>query len=168
MEHVEKSINVDVPVHVAYDQWTQFEDFPKFMEGVKEVHQLDDKRLHWRAVVAGKEKDWNAEITEQVPDQRIAWHSTSGTPNAGLVTFFPEGDHTRISLRMDYDPQGIVENAGDAMGFVGRQVEGDLKRFKEFIESQSTPTGGWRGEIHGDEVKHRTDETHRQTGESEL
>jgi uncharacterized membrane protein len=164
MEHVEKSIEVNVPVRVAYNQWTQFEDFPKFMEGVKSVKQLDDKHLHWRANIGGKEEEWNADITEQVPDQRIAWHSTSGAPNAGLVTFHPMDGHTRITLRLDYDPQGVVENAGDAMGFVGRRVEGDLKRFKEFIESRGTSTGGWRGEIHGQNVEHRPNEKHDEPG----
>lgn len=164
MEHVEKSIKVDVPVHVAYNQWTQFEDFPKFMEGVKEVKQLDDKHLHWRAKVGGKEEEWNADITEQVPDQRIAWRSTSGAENAGLVTFHSDGtDRTRVTLRLDYDPKGIVENLGDAMGVVGHRVEGDLKRFKEFVESRGTSTGAWRGEIHGGHVEHDS-ETHNERG----
>ncbi len=155
MEKVEKTIEVDVPVHVAYDQWTQFESFPKFMEGVQEVKQLDDKHLYWRAKVGGKEETWQADITEQVPDKRIAWHSTTGAKNAGLVTFQGEGDRCRVTLRMDYDPEGVVENAGDKMGFVSRQVEGDLKRFKEFVESRGHATGAWRGEIHGQNVEHR-------------
>ncbi len=113
MEKVEKTIEVDVPVHVAYDQWTQFEDFPKFMEGVQEVKQMDDKHLFWRARVGGKEEEWTADITEQVPDKRIAWHSTSGAKNAGLVTFQGGGDHCRVTLRMDYDPEGVAENVGD-------------------------------------------------------
>lgn len=152
METVEKHILVDVPVRTAYNQWTQFEEFPKFMEGVKEVHQLDDKRLHWRAEIAGKEEEWNAEITEQIPDQRIAWHSTSGAMNAGLVTFRPEDGKTRVTLRMQYDPEGPIENLGDKLGVVTRRVEGDLKRFKDYIEARGTETGAWRGEIRGDEV----------------
>ncbi len=155
MDKVEKTIEIDVPVHVAYNQWTQFEDWPKFMEGVHEVKQLDDKHLYWRAKVGGKEETWQADITEQVPDKRIAWHSTTGAKNAGLVTFQGEGNHCRVTLRMDYDPQGVVENVGDKMGFVSRQVEGDLKRFKEFVESRGQSTGAWRGEIHGQDVEHR-------------
>ncbi len=161
MDKVEKSIDVNVPLRVAYNQWTQFEDFPKFMEGVQEVKQLDDKHLHWRARIAGKEEQWNADITEQVPDKRIAWHSTSGAENAGLVTFQPESnDRTRVTLRLDYDPHGVVENLGDAAGVVSRQVEGDLKRYKEFVESRGTSTGAWRGEIHGKDVEHRKNQEH--------
>jgi uncharacterized membrane protein len=145
---IERSIDVDVPVRSAYNQWTQFEDFPKFMEGVREVRQLDDKRLHWRAEVAGKEKVWDAEITEQTPDQRIAWRSRSGAPNAGVVTFHRLGDGTtRVMLQLEYEPEGVTENVGDALGFVSRRVEADLRRFKEFIESQGRETGAWRGEI---------------------
>lgn len=153
MEYVEKSIEVNVPVHTAYNQWTQFEDFPKFMDGVKEVKQLDDKRLFWRAEVGGKEETWNAEIQEQLPDQRIAWHSTSGAQNAGQVKFDKVDGHTRIMLQLGYDPKGIAENVGDIMGFMSRQVESDLKHFKEFIESRGAETGAWRGEIHESDVK---------------
>jgi uncharacterized membrane protein len=156
MEKVEKTLDVNVPVHTAYNQWTQFEDFPQFMDGVELVKQLDDKHLLWRAKVGGKEEEWQADITEQVPDQRIAWHSTTGAKNAGLVTFQPQGSNrTRITLRLDYDPEGMVENVGDKMGFMSRQVEKDLKNFKEFIESRGTSTGAWRGEIHGQDVKER-------------
>src|SRR5687768_15777625 len=148
MANIEKSIDVDVPVRTAYNQWTQFEEFPRFMEGVKEVRQLDDKRLHWRAVVAGKEKEWDAEITEQTPDQRIAWRSRSGAPNAGVVTFHRLDDNrTRIMLQLEYDPEGVVENVGGALGVVTARVSGDLARFKEFIESRGRETGAWRGEI---------------------
>lgn len=159
MDHVEKSIDVNVPVRVAYNQWTQFEDFPKFMENVKEVKQLDDKHLHWRAKVGTKEEQWNADITEQVPDKRIAWHSTSGAQNAGLVTFQSLGpDQTRVTLRLDYDPKGVVENVGDALGVMNNQVTGDLKRYKEFVENRGSATGAWRGEIHGSQVEHRPNE----------
>jgi uncharacterized membrane protein len=154
MATIEKSIDVNVPVRTAYDQWTQFEDFPKFMEGVKEVRQLDDKHLFWHADIGGKDVTWNAEITEQVPDKRIAWHSTSGARNDGIVTFMPEGnDRTRVTLRLDYDPQGAVENMGSATGVVGHRVEGDLKRYKDYIESRGHETGAWRGEIHGGDVE---------------
>jgi uncharacterized membrane protein len=148
MPNVEKHIDVNVPVKVAYNQWTQFEDFPKFMEGVESIKQLDDKRLHWVATIAGKKEEWDAEITEQTPDQRIAWTNTTGAKNAGVVTFHHLSDETtRVMLQLDYDPEGVVENVGSALGFVGRRVEGDLGRFKEFIESRGKETGAWRGEI---------------------
>jgi uncharacterized membrane protein len=148
METVEKSIEVHVPVNTAYNQWTQFEDFPRFMEGIKEVRQLDDTHLHWRASVGGKDKEWDSEITEQVPDQRIAWRSTGGATNSGVVTFDRiDQDTTRILVEMDYDPEGVVENVGDAVGAVSRRVEGDLERFKEFIESRGQETGAWRGDV---------------------
>ena len=151
MATIEESIDVDVPVRTAYNQWTQFEEFPRFMNGVQAVRQLDDRRLHWRAEVGGVDKEWNAEITEQVPDQRIAWHSTSGARNAGVVTFHHLTDTTtRIMLQLDYDPEGVVENVGDAVGAVGMRVRGDLARFKEFIESRQRETGAWRGTIEGD------------------
>ena len=148
MATLEKSIEVNVPVNTAYNQWTQFEDFPKFMEGVKEVRQLDDTHVHWHAEIAGKDKEWDAEITEQIPDQRIAWRSTSGTPNSGIVTFEKiSDDKTRITLRMDYEPEDVVEKAGDAAGVLSRRIEGDLQRFKEFIESRGQETGAWRGKV---------------------
>jgi uncharacterized membrane protein len=150
MADVEKSIDVDVPVRTAYNQWTQFEEFPRFMEGVKEVRQLADQQLHWRAEIAGKEEEWDALITEQVPDQVVAWRSTSGSPNSGRVTFQPLGpSQTRIHVRFEFEPEGVVERLGDAMGVVDRRVDGDLRRFKEFIESRGAETGAWRGEIHG-------------------
>ena len=148
MAKIEKSIDVHVPVRTAYDQWTQFEEFPRFMEGVEEVRQLDDRRLHWRAKVGGKEEEWDAEITEQLPDERVAWRSTSGAENAGVVTFHHiDANTTRVMLQLEYDPEGVVENVGDALGVVSRRVEGDLKRFKEFIEGRGAETGAWRGEI---------------------
>jgi uncharacterized membrane protein len=150
MSNIEKSIEVNVPVRTAYNQWTQFEEFPRFMEGVEQVRQLDDKRLHWRADIAGKTEEWEAKIIEQTPDRVVAWHSTSGTPNGGTVRFEALGDNrTRVNLQLEYDPQGFVENVGDALGFVSRRVEGDLERFKKFIESRGTETGAWRGEIQG-------------------
>lgn len=148
MSTIEKSIEVKVPLSTAYNQWTQFEDFPLFMEGITEVRQLDDTHLHWSADVAGKRKEWDAEITEQKPDDRIAWHSISGAPNAGVVTFHRIADRTtRIMLQMDYDPEGIAENVGDAVGVLSRRVAGDLERFKEFIESSGRETGAWRGNV---------------------
>jgi uncharacterized membrane protein len=156
MPSFEGSVTVDVPVRVAYDQWTQFEEFPQFMEGVERVLQLDDRTLEWTAEIAGQRKIWTAEITDQTPDTRIAWKSTSGATNAGAVLFEPlEPDKTRITLRLDADPQGPVETIGANLGFLEARVKGDIERFKEFIESRGTPTGAWRGEIHGDEVTRR-------------
>ena len=148
MSNIEKSIDVHVPVQIAYNQWTQFEEFPRFMEGIEEVKQLDEKRLHWRPNVGGKEKQWDATITEQTPDQRIAWRNTTGSTNAGVVTFHHINDNTtRIMLQLEYEPEGVVENVGDIVGVVSRRVQGDLQRFKEFIEARGTETGAWRGKI---------------------
>ena len=153
MSKIEKSITVDVPVRTAYNQWTQFEEFPRFMEGVAEVRQLDDKRLHWVAEISGKRKEWNAEIFEQIPDQRIAWRSTTGAKNSGMVNFYPLGEErTRVTLKLNYDPEGVIESVGDMLGVVGRRVEGDLQRFKEFVQTRALETGAWRGEIHGRQV----------------
>jgi uncharacterized membrane protein len=148
MANTIKTIDVNVPVRTAYNQWTQFEEFPRFMEGVKEVRQLDDKRLHWHAEIAGKDEQWDAIITEQEPDMRIAWTSMSGAKNAGVVTFHRIDDGvTRVALQLDYEPEGVVENVGAALGFLDKRVEGDLKRFKEFIEARGHETGAWRGTV---------------------
>jgi uncharacterized membrane protein len=160
MARIQKDITCDVAVHTAYDQWTQFESFPQFMDGVKEVVQLDEKTLRWRANVGGKEEEWEAEITEQVPDRHIAWRSTTGAPNAGSVLFQPEGtDKCRVTLELSFEPQNTTEKVGDALGVVDRRVDGDLKRFKDFIEKRGAPTGAWRGEIHGAEVDRGTGRT---------
>lgn len=147
MSQIQESIDLEVPVRTAYDGWTQFESFPAFMEGVEEVRQLSDTKLHWRTKVAGREKEFDAEITEQVPDERIAWTSVEGAEHAGVVTFhrLDEG-RTRIMLQVDVEPEGAVEKAGDALGLVKRRVTGDLARFKELVESGVAPSG-WRGEI---------------------
>lgn len=148
MANMEKSIDVNVPATTAYNQWTQFETFPQFMEGVEQVRQLDDRTLHWRATIGGDTQEWKAEITEQIPDKRIAWRSTTGAPNAGVVTFHRlDDDRTRVMLQIDYSPQDWKESLGDLLGFVARRVEGDLKRFKEFIEQRGGETGAWRGKI---------------------
>jgi uncharacterized membrane protein len=148
MSTVEKSVDVNVPVNTAYNQWTQFEEFPRFMEGVKSVTQADDTHLHWVAEIGGQEKEWDAEITEQTPDQRVAWNSTSGARNAGVVTFHRLDDNTtRVTLQMDVEPEGVVENVGDFFGVLDGRVEGDMERFKEFIESRGVETGAWRGEV---------------------
>jgi uncharacterized membrane protein len=148
MATIEKSIDVEVPVRTAYNQWTQFEQFPAFMEGVTAVTQVDDRRLRWQANVGGKSQEWTAEITEQHPDERIAWRSTSGARNAGVVTFHRLADQkTRVMLQMEYDPQGMVENVGDAVGVVTARVGRDMARFKDYIESRQRETGAWRGDI---------------------
>jgi uncharacterized membrane protein len=150
MSNIEQSIDVDVDVRTAYDQWTQFEDFPKFMEGVEEIRQVDDTHTHWRTKVAGREKEFDAVITEQTPDQRIAWASEDGPEHAGVVTFHRLDDaKTRVMLQMDYEPDGAVEKIGDALGLVKRRVTGDLERYKALVESRGSgnPTGAWRGEV---------------------
>ena len=148
MSEKEKSIEVEVPVTVAYNQWTQFEEFPRFMEGVEEVRQVDDQRLHWVAEIAGQKREWDATITEQIPDVRIAWKGEGEASNTGVVTFHKLDDSkTKIMLQLDWEPEGLVEKAGDALGVAGHRIEGDLKRFKDFIESRGSETGAWRGEI---------------------
>jgi uncharacterized membrane protein len=145
---VEKKIELDVPVSTAYNQWTQFESFPHFMEGVKKVEQLSDERLHWIAEVGGREKDWNARITRQVPDEVLAWTSEGGATNNGTVIFRSlEPARSEVELHLEFVLEDIPEQAGGALGFVSRRVEADLKRFKEFIESRGAETGAWRGEI---------------------
>jgi uncharacterized membrane protein len=154
MAEMEASIVVDSPLREVYNQWTQFEEFPSFMEGVLEVRQLDERRLHWRAIVGGSEREWHAEIVDQVPDQRIAWRSVRGASNAGAVLFEAAGEGTtKVTLRLVYEPEGATENIGDALGFVSRRVKGDLERFKEFMEDRERSTGAWRGEIHGRSVR---------------
>ena len=153
MSKIETSIDVNVPVRVAYDQWTQFEQFPQFMDGVESVKQLDDTRLHWVASVAGQRKEWDAEIVQQEPDQRIAWKSTSGDENAGAVDFHRLADErTRVNLTMDIDPAGVIETVGDKAGIPARQISGDLERFKECIESRPGATGAWRGTVEQPDV----------------
>jgi uncharacterized membrane protein len=148
MDSVIQSVDVNVPVRTAYDQWTQFESFPQFMSGVQSVTQIDDTHLHWKAEINGKTQEWDAVITEQTPDDRIAWKSITGAPNAGVVTFHRIGpDSTRVTLQMEWEPQGVVESAGSALGFDDRQIKDDLDHFKQFIESQGSPTGAWRGEV---------------------
>jgi uncharacterized membrane protein len=151
MERIEKSVEVKAPVKAVYNQWTQFEEFPRFMAGVKEVKQLDDTHVHWHAEIWGKDKEWDAQITEQVPDQRISWRSISGdAPNAGSVRFEPVGpDRTRVNLTMEYEPQGVIENVGDKLGVMSARVQNTVEDFKKFIENRGRETGGWRGEVHG-------------------
>ena len=151
MSSIEQSIEVQVPVRTAYNQWTQFEEFPRFMEGVNEVKQLDDTTLHWKAEIAGQEREWDAKITEQNPDERIAWTDIGGATNAGVVTFHKIDDSTtKVMLQIEFEPDGPLEKIGDALGFVKGRTKGDLERFKEFIESRGSETGAWRGEVDQD------------------
>jgi uncharacterized membrane protein len=146
---VEKSIDVDVPIRQVYDQWTQFESFPQFMGGVERITQLDDRHTHWVTKIGGVEREFDAEITEQHPEERVAWRSTSGeAKHAGVVTFHKISDTTtRIMVQLDWEPEGVVEKVGAAVGVDDRQITADVKRFKEFIESRGTETGAWRGDI---------------------
>ncbi|MEV0646187.1 SRPBCC family protein [Phytomonospora sp. NPDC050363] len=140
----EKSVNVDVDLRTAYDQWTQFESFPQFMDGVDEVRQLGPERTHWKTSIAGVEREFDAEIVEQRPDERIAWQSLDGPKQAGAVDFQRVGDQeTRVILQMVFEPEGAAETAGAATGLVGMRIEGDLERFKAFIESRGTETGAF-------------------------
>lgn len=145
---VSKTVEVNVPVGTVYNQWTQFEDFPHFMGGVQQVTQLDDKTLHWVAEIAGVKREWNAKILEQVPDTKIAWAATEGATNAGAVFFQPIGaGQTSVTLSLEYEPEGLVEKAGDLLNIVDRQAQADLEKFKGFIESEGYATGAWRGAI---------------------
>lgn len=145
---IQESIEVNVPASTAYNQYTQFEDFPKFMKNVLEIKQLDDKHLHWRAKVGLEEKEWDAEITEQIPDKRIAWRSVSGPRNGGVATFHKISDNaTRIMVQMDYETDGVVEKMGDAMGAVRMELRTGLQSLKEMLESRGSETGAWRGKI---------------------
>jgi len=149
---VTETIDVDRDVRTVYNQWTQFEEFPRFMEGVDRVQQIDDRHLHWEVDIVGVDREFDAEITEQTPDQRIAWRSRTGVDQGGVVTFHPLNDEqTRVTLQLTFEPEGLVEQAGDTLGLVAARVEGDLKRFKEFIESRGSETGAWRGEVDRDE-----------------
>ena len=148
MATIEESIEVRAPLDTVYNQWTQFEEFPQFMDGVEEVRQLDDKHLHWVAAFGGSRHEWDAEITEQKPDERVAWRNTDGKENAGVVTFHRvDPEHTRVMVQLDFVPEGVKEKLGDALGASDRRVQGDLKRFKELVESRGSESGAWRGEI---------------------
>ena len=156
MATIEKSVEVDVPVSVAYNQWTQFEEFPRFMEGVKSVRQLDDNHLEWTAEIGGQEHTWRAEISQQEPDRLISWRALEGKYNSGKVTFeHIEAGRSRINVEMTYDAEGMKEALGSALGFDSRRVEGDLERFKEFVEQRQAETGAWRGEVHQGSVTDR-------------
>ncbi len=148
MKTIEESIEIEVPVATAYNQWTQFESFPKFMEGVESVEQKDDKRLRWVAEIAGEKREWDAEITEQHPDHRVAWKALEQDGPNGVVTFHKLDDsRTKVMVQMDYEPDGLKESVGSAVGLDSRRVKGDLESFKEFIEARGAETGAWRGDV---------------------
>jgi uncharacterized membrane protein len=148
MPTIEQAIEVHVPLTTAYNQWTQFQEFPQFMEGVEEVRQIDDTHLHWVAEFGGQRHEWDAVVTEQKPDERVAWRNTDGKDNAGVVTFHRiDDDETRVMVQMDFVPEGVIEKLGAAIGSPDRRVKGDLERFKAMIESRGSETGAWRGEI---------------------
>lgn len=148
MSTVTEAVDVAVPVRTAYNQWTQFEEFPKFMAGVQEIRQVTPMMTHWKVKVGGVEREFDARITEQHPDERVAWSSVGGPRHAGVVTFHRLDDtHTRVTVQMELEPEGVAETVGDTAGLVNRQVKGDVKRFKEFIESRGAETGGWRGDV---------------------
>jgi uncharacterized membrane protein len=152
MTKVNESIKVEVPIRTAYDQWTQFESFPQFMEGVEDVRQVNDTLLHWKAMIGDAEREWDAKIVHQEPDRRVSWMAIDGATNAGEVTFRPIDEQaTEVSLELDYEPDGLVEKTGAALGTIQRRVKGDLERFKVFIEARGHETGAWRGEVHGGE-----------------
>ena len=151
MSSIEESIEIERPVRTVYNHWTQFEEFPSFMEGVESVTQVDDTHLHWIAEIGGVRREWDAEVTEQHPDERVAWRSTKGTSNAGVVTFHKlDATRTKVMLQLDVEPEGVVERAGDALGIIRRRASGDLERFKDLIESRSDATGAWRGDVSND------------------
>ena len=153
MPTIEKSVDVDVPVDIAYDQWTQFEEFPEFMDGVTSVRQLDDTRLQWDAEIGGKSVSWEAKITEQIPHQRVAWTSVEGKDNAGVVTFHRISDDScRVMVQLDWTTEGMMESVGSLLGADDRKVEGDLDRFKALVEKRGSATGAWHGEIDAPET----------------
>ena len=148
MANIEKSIEVDASIATVYEQWTQFEEFPSFMQGVEEIRQLDERRVHWTAELGGSRHEWDAEITEQTPEERVAWRNVDGKDNAGVVTFHKiDDDTTRVMVQMDWAPEGVKEKLGASLNFDERRVEGDLERFKTLIESQAGATGAWRGDV---------------------
>ncbi len=155
MSKIEQSIDVDVPVRVAYNQWTQFEEFPKFMEGVESITQIDDTTIHWATEIAGLKREFDAKITEQTPDERIAWKSIGGeVTQGGVVTFHRLGDNqTRVMLQMEFEPTDFAEKAGDMLGIIDLRIKGDLKRFKDFIEGLGVETGAWRGVVSQDPTR---------------
>ena len=151
MSEIHDSVEVNVPVRTAYNQWTQFEDFPQFMTGVREVRQLDNQRLHWRAEIMGKDIEWDSKITKQVADRMIAWESVGGSPaNSGYVEFSPVAPNkTKVTVHVNYEPEGVMENVGSALGVASSRLHTELEHYKDFLERRGSETGAWRGEING-------------------
>jgi uncharacterized membrane protein len=153
MASIIESIELEVPVRTAYNQWTQFEEFPTFMDGVERIEQLDDTHIRWHGEIGGTDEQWESEITEQEPDQRIAWKTTAGNGPEGVVTFHRlEDQRSRVTVQMEYEPEGVTESVGSALGFDSRRVKGDLERFKELLEERGVETGAWRGEVKQENV----------------
>ncbi len=158
MDTVEKIIEVNAPLSVVYNQWTQFETFPEFMETVEEVQQLDSKRVHWKSKFSGKVKEWDAEIFQQEPDSLIAWRTTSGPVQTGTVSFRTRSpSRTEVAVRIEYQPETLVERLAGRFGIIGRRLKRDLEAFKEFIQNRPAETGGWRGRIHGRHIDQPTE-----------
>lgn len=149
MAQVLDSIDVNVPVTVAYNQWTQFESFPHFLSFVDEITQVSDTLTHWKVTIAGAQREFDAEITEQHPDERVAWNSVGGEVNhAGVVTFHRLSDtESRVTVQIDWEAAGIVEKVGAALGIDDHAIKSDLKNFKKFIEDAHAATGAWRGDV---------------------
>lgn len=168
MQH---EIEIDLPVRTVYDQWTQFEDFPLFMEHVVDVQQIDDTNTLWKAKISGISREWKAEITQQTPDQRVAWTATDGTKHAGVITFHPLSDnHTRVVLQMDVDSEGFLEKVADWGGYISDRTKKDLESFKDFIEARGKATGAWRGTVERDAMRglHEREEKYRELDDAEL
>jgi len=164
-------IDIDLPVRTVYDQWTQFEDFPLFMKHVVDVRQVDDTHTHWKAKISGISREWQAEITEQTPDQRVAWTATDGTENSGVVTFHALDDNTtRVVLQMETDPKGFLEKVADWGGYISDRSKKDLEQFKDFIEARGKSTGAWRGKVERDSMRdlHTREDRLRELSDHEL
>jgi uncharacterized membrane protein len=155
MTTVDERIEVDRPISTVYNQWTQFEEFPRFMAGVDSVEQLDDVRLHWKASIGGVTREWDARIVQQEPDRIVSWENISGATNRGIVSFRPlDAQRTEVALHLEFEPDGVMEQAGDKLGIVAGRAKGDLERFKDFIEDRVVETGGWRGEVDSGVQRH--------------
>jgi len=146
--HRDESIDVQVPISTAYNQWTQFETFPEFMGGVEQITQLDGRNLQWKVSVGAQRRQFDAVIAEQHPEERVAWKSTDGKTHAGVVTFHKLApEETRVTVQLDWEPEGVAEKAGALVGVDDREVSSDLHRFKSFIEGRTQASGSTRGEV---------------------
>jgi uncharacterized protein YndB with AHSA1/START domain len=163
---VEETVVVNLPVTTVYNQWTQFEEFPHFMGGIKQITQLSDDRLEWVAEIGGIRRQWEARILEQVPDRKVSWAATEGATNAGTVSFEDLGGTTRVNLVLEYEPEGLVEKVGDKLNVVENQAKADLQKFKTFIESESYSTGAWRGTVAGQPGTPTVEDAEQSRGDS--